>query len=151
DSRMRLSYLSSFRRDKFRHLKGVTLCLAKPGADNYYHFLCESLPMLLLMKEKFPDIYFDYVVLSGGYSQFKINWLAHADVDRDRILFTEYETKYICDQLIFLSDISYQYAPNPLTVRLLADFGRRVWTAPTGNDQPEFIIASRGDASTRAL
>ena len=150
DSRFKNSYLSSLRFYESIYLKGVTLCIAKPGSDSYFHFLHESLTIFLLMQQRFPHVKFDNIIVSGSQQPYKDEWLKFAGARNVNIIYTEYSSHFVCEQLIFLSDLCFQYSPNLLTVNLLTAMQKEN-KAMADKKYPEIIIASRKDADYRNI
>jgi hypothetical protein len=150
DSRFKNSYLSSLRSIEPVCLQGVTLCIAKPGSDSYFHFLHESLTIFLLMQQRFSHVKFNNIVVNGTRQTYKDEWVKFAGAENINIIYTDYSSHFVCEQLIFLSDLCFQYSPNLLTVNLLTAMQKKN-KVMAEKKYPEIIIASRKDAHYRNI
>ncbi len=145
------SYLSSLSKTQPTFHQGVSLSIAKPGADSYYHFLHEAIPAYLLIKKTYPEIKIDNVIVSGEKTKFKAEWLNFFIGNDCVIIYSNYTSNHFCEQLLFLSDLCHQYSPNNLTISLLKTLEDKANVLPLNKPFPTRIIASRKNAKVRNI
>jgi hypothetical protein len=151
DKGLQIFYRGGLHYNKPKFLPGITLSLAKPGADSYFHFIYESLTIFLLFRRMFPTIIFDYLIVNAKETDFKRNWLTYAGVTTEKIIYAESDTHLVCEQLLFVSDLCYQYSPNLLNTGLLHDLIRDKPSVTNNEKKNRIIIASRASSKVRNL
>ena len=127
-----------------RKISGRLLVVASHAADNYYHWLLEELPRLLLAGE---STQFDKILLTE--KPFTDSVLQCLQIDVPRIPVTAI-SHYRADKLIVPSYLAPTGFPSPKMVELLSAFSLR-YAPKDDQSRPEKIYISRRSAKRRTV
>lgn len=127
-----------------RKISGRLLVVASHAADNYYHWLLEELPRLLLACE---STQFDKILLTE--KPFTDSVLQCLQVDVPRIPVSAI-SHYQADKLIVPSYLAPTGFPSPKMVELLSAFSLR-YAPQDDQSRPEKIYISRRSAKRRTV
>jgi len=137
--------LNAPRFPRARPLAGCTLSLLTLSAEGFYHFLVEALPRLRLVEDLLPHI--DHVLANGSSDGFQEQWLLHAGVPREKILWADGLTHYRCEQLLFCSSLIADCQPGAW----LRDSLQALCRTPRHTVSRRWLWISRKDAASRHL
>jgi len=127
-----------------KKISGRLLVVASHAADNYYHWLLEELPRLLLACE---STQFDKILLTE--KPFADSVLQCLQIDVPRIPVTAI-SHYRADKLIVPSYLAPTGFPSPKMVELLSSFSLR-YAPQDDQSRPEKIYISRRSAKRRTV
>jgi capsular polysaccharide biosynthesis protein len=127
-----------------KKISGRLLVVASHAADNYYHWLLEELPRLLLACE---STQFDKILLTE--KPFTDSVLQCLQIDVPRIPVTAI-SHYRADKLIVPSYLAPTGFPSPKMVELLKSFSLR-YAPQDEQSRPEKIYISRRSAKRRTV
>lgn len=84
-----------------RKLEGTALLLAASNAENYYHWLFDSLPRLQVLKQSGFDLAeVDWIVLDGSRNSFQLEGLKHLGISETKLQHCSKRTVIECARLI---------------------------------------------------
>lgn len=87
-----------------RKLEGTALLLAASNAENYYHWLFDSLPRLKLIKQSGFDLTeIDWIVLDRSRNSFQLEGLKHFGISETKLQRCSKRTIIECERLIVSS------------------------------------------------
>ena len=132
------------------HVEGRVVVLTQPGSWNYYHWMTEILPKLVMINAL--NIEYDYVYLPCN-SPYMRQTLAILGIDPALILQPDNEYKYICaDELIVPSLVSsFCYTPVWVIDFLRQQFLPIAQTSVCVKDFSKRIFISRSKAKSRKI
>lgn len=128
---------------------GIALSFAHNGADGgFYHFFFESLGKTFLFPKHLIEKA-DYFVFCGPAANWKLKWLLYAGFEKEKIVWTEGNSNYQFDQLIFTSPAIVDSQP---TKKITCDLKKLFRSEKTLPVQPELIIwTTRINDKTRSI
>lgn len=126
-------------------IRGAVLVVASEGAANYYHWLLDELPRLLLTV----SVRVDHL-LATDPTPFSAAAASCVGRNEPRLALTGY-SHYQCEQLIVPTYLGYSGQPSAACVRLLNEFGDRVLNGRASHPTPERVYLSRRRAAHRKL
>lgn len=119
------------------------------GATNYYHWMLDYLPRLLLT-ERDTNLSKLKIVINAGLSSFQKQSLEVLGIDQSRIIFKEPEAWLLCEHLYVPSFISRTGCAHPEAVEFL----RRKFLPKIDTDKgtgPKRVYLSRKDSKNRTI
>ncbi len=93
-------FLNALKRSSPTTLKGITFSFLTIGADaGFYHFLFESLVKTAMYGELLASA--DQMLFNGPVTPWKLKWITKANIDVSKIIWTDNNAHFNCEQLIF--------------------------------------------------
>jgi len=130
-----------------KRLAGRTLFLGTAEAHaNYYHFLLDFMPRLLMARHAWGGWDgVDHILLEQGTLPFFSELLAAAGVPVSRVIPMDASSHFVCDELVVPDDTASEFYVNPGRIGLLRTLPSR------GAGRGERIFLSRRTARVRRL
>jgi hypothetical protein len=95
--------------NKPKKLDGKVLLLSTDGGHNgYFHWMCRILPKLWVLEQFNISInQFDYILVNAGDFKFKHVSFEEFNIPKEKIIYTENEEVFHCNQLFIINNIRY--------------------------------------------
>lgn len=120
--------------NKPKKLDGKVLLLSTDGGHNgYFHWMCRILPKLWVLEQFNISIdQFDYILVNAGDYKFKHVSFEEFNIPKEKIIFTENEDVFHCNQLFIINNIRYhiegiEYVKNKLLSIVIDNYPKRIY------------------------
>ena len=132
------------------HLRGITVALLhKDATTNFSHWLCDLLPQVNLLKERFDLAKIDNFLVFHSRKSYQLESLEELGIPRTKVVRARPKQHYASDMLVVPSLFRYQ---NQCKLPQTIDFIRSYLPSPRSCVQPKRkLFLGRSDATFRFL